>query len=89
MSRPWKVTSNWIDNRQLYGVYRIIDVAELDHSGNREFYGGYVATREEAATIAEELNAKEKIGDKKKKDRSNAACKNTQLNYICKTMLSQ
>lgn len=51
----WKVTSCPIGDKIIYGVYRIIDPNEVDHSGNRETFD-YYDTREEAAAIAERLN---------------------------------
>lgn len=60
MKSKWKVTSNYIGGQTMYGVYRIRDTGEVDHSGNREHYGGYLESREEAAVIAEELNTKER-----------------------------
>jgi hypothetical protein len=56
LKSPWKITSNPIGDRTIYGVYRLIDTAEVDHSGNREFYGDYVGTKEEALAIAKRLN---------------------------------
>lgn len=52
----WKITTNYIDGKKLYGVYRIIDINEIDHSGNRE-EKGYYDSREKAEEIAEELNS--------------------------------
>lgn len=60
MRSKWTVTSNFVGGKRMYGVYRIIDPTAVDHSGNREMYGSYVETREEAAAIAEKLNSKEK-----------------------------
>lgn len=59
MKSEWKVTSNMIDGKKIYGVYRTRDVNEVDHSGNREMHGGYTDNREEAAAIAERLNIAE------------------------------
>ena len=56
MKSAWKVTSNSINGKKVYGVYRIRDVAEVDHSGNREMFGGYMDHRYEAIIIAEKLN---------------------------------
>lgn len=52
----WEITTNYIDGKKLYGVYRIIDINEVDHSGNREVKG-YYDSREKAEEIAEELNS--------------------------------
>ena len=52
----WRVTSNPIGDRTLYRVYRIRDTSEVDHSGNREYDGDYVADRQIAVDRAAELN---------------------------------
>lgn len=52
----WRVSSNPIAGRMFYGVYRLRDVDEIDHSGNRETRGGWYETREEAERLAETLN---------------------------------
>jgi hypothetical protein len=58
MASEWKVTCNVIDGRTLYGVYRLIDTSEVDHSGNREMYGGYdFQLREAAQALARLLNS--------------------------------
>ena len=62
MKSAWKVTSNRVGMRTLYGVYRIKDTAEVDHSGNREMFGGYMDHRYEAIIIAEKLNDAESKG---------------------------
>ncbi|MDA8227602.1 MAG: hypothetical protein M0T74_07845 [Desulfitobacterium hafniense] len=56
MKSKWKVTSNIINGQKMYGVYRQLDVVEVDHSGNREYAGGYTSEREAAEVVAEELN---------------------------------
>ena len=53
---PWKVTSNSIGDKLMYGVCRIINPNEVEHSGNREMYGDYMDSREEAAAIVDRLN---------------------------------
>jgi len=59
MKNEWKVTCNVIDEKRLYGVYRLLDVDEVDHSGNREMHGGYeYSSREAAQTLARLLNTK-------------------------------
>ena len=37
MKSEWKVTSNCIGGEWFYGVYRLRDRKEVDHSGNREY----------------------------------------------------
>jgi hypothetical protein len=58
MHSEWKVTSNRINGETMYGVYRLKNKLDVDHSGNREYHGGYVSSREAAATVAAELNKK-------------------------------
>lgn len=55
-----KVTSNPIGGKTLYGVYRLLDINEVDHSGNREFVGDYVEDKSIAEFVAKQLNGKEK-----------------------------
>ena len=57
----WKVTANPIGGKMFYGVYRIRDIDDPDHSGNRETYGGYWEHREEAEALARRLNTKEAV----------------------------
>ena len=57
MKSEWKVTSNVSDGgEKMYAVYRLLDTAEVDHSGNREFADGYMSYREAAVIVAELLN---------------------------------
>ena len=60
ISSEWKVTSNRIDGVKVWAVYRLRDVSELDHSGNREYATKYMADKEKAEEIARKLNAGEK-----------------------------
>lgn len=53
----WKITSNYINGKKEYAVYRNIRDDEPDHSGNREYATGYMESREEAQKIADEKNA--------------------------------
>jgi len=55
----WRITSNPIDGIKFYRVYRLRDINEVDHSGNREYWGEYTLDREEAAAKAAELNEQE------------------------------
>jgi len=48
-----------IGDTKKYAVYRLIDVNEVDHSGNREFAGKYVEDKKIALFVAQELNKKE------------------------------
>ncbi len=57
MKSVWKVSSNWVGDRKVFAVYRLRDINTVDHSGNRELYGDYIDSKEDALTIANELNA--------------------------------
>ena len=59
MKSEWKVTSQVIGDRRMYAVYRLLDVNEVDHSGNREFATDYLRDRANAEIAARELNEKE------------------------------
>ena len=56
MKSKWKVTSNPIGDRIKYAVYRLLDQQKTDHSGNREFATMYMDDREQAQTIADQMN---------------------------------
>jgi len=56
MKSPWKVTSNPIGDKTMYQVFRIRDTSAVDHSGNREYYGAYMQSKDEAKALADELN---------------------------------
>jgi hypothetical protein len=54
--RPWRVTSNIIDGKMMYGVFRPLgNPGEPDHSGNREVFD-YFESREAAQDVADNLN---------------------------------
>ena len=59
MKSKWKVTSNSINGEKMYAIFRLSDISAVDHSGNREYAGGYIADREMAQTAADALNAEE------------------------------
>lgn len=59
MKGKWKVTSNIIAGEKLYAVYRLKDANAVEHSGNRELAGEYVADRTAAELIAKILNGME------------------------------
>lgn len=61
MKGRWKVTSNRVGDNSIFGVYRLRDTTEVDHSGNREMYGDYMDSRTEAQEIADRLNAAEAL----------------------------
>lgn len=56
MLGKWRVTSNPIDGKTFYRVFRLRDTSEVDHSGNREYAGEYTTDREEAVSLAAALN---------------------------------
>lgn len=58
----WKVTSNLVGGKRWYAVYRIRDIDEVDHSGNREYVCGYVEDRQEAEDLAEFMNKEDMNG---------------------------
>ena len=55
----WKVSSNRIAEKTFYQVYRLSDVNEVDHSGNRETRGGLYESRIDAERLAAVLNEEE------------------------------
>ena len=59
MKGKWKVTSQRINGEKLFAVYRLRNVDELDHSGNREYASGYMDDKEKAEKWANELNGSE------------------------------
>lgn len=59
MMSEWKVSSNYAGDEKVFQVYRIRNTDEVDHSGNRQYYGGIVNDREQAVSIAAKLNEKE------------------------------
>ena len=52
----WKVTCNRIDGVKVWAVYRLLDVNEVDHSGNREYATKYMTDKAKVEKIARELN---------------------------------
>ena len=57
MKGKWKVTCNPVGDRYLYAAYRLRDVNEVDHSGNREYGSQYMTSEAEAQKIADKLNS--------------------------------
>jgi hypothetical protein len=66
MHSEWRVTSNYVCGDKMYSVYRIRNIKEPDHSGNREYAGGWSSYREAAAMLAAELNKVEEAKDESK-----------------------
>lgn len=58
MKGKWKVTSNLINGETKYGVYRLLDTKETDHSGNREHQHLWTADRKVAEEMVAWLNRK-------------------------------
>lgn len=56
MESEWRVTYNHMMGDTPYGVYRLRNRYEVDHSGNRETLSEWYATRKEAYNKAAELN---------------------------------
>ena len=59
MRSEWRITSQYFGENKIWQVYRLRNVNAVDHSGNREFDEAIFETREEAAELAERLNAEE------------------------------
>ena len=59
MHGKWEVTTNYVNDKKLYSVYRLRDVKAVDHSGNRELaiVGHTIKNEQEAEAIAAKLNA--------------------------------
>lgn len=68
MKSEWRVTSNIINGQKLYGVYRLLDMGEVDHSGNREHQDNWFLNKEMAEAKARILNDEKlsRLGRKKK-----------------------
>lgn len=59
-NNKWGITSNYLGNKQMYRVFRLKDVNEVDHSGNREYATGYITIEEAEAKMKELNQAREK-----------------------------
>lgn len=59
MKSEWRVTVNMIGSEKKYGVYRLRDMSQTDHSGNREELGRWFDEREIAQVYADALNEQE------------------------------
>ena len=59
MKSEWKVSSQHINGMKLYSVYRLKDIDEVDHSGNRETHSGFFEDRKSAEDYAAQLNEEE------------------------------
>lgn len=56
MKSKWMVVANPIGGQTMYAVYRVLNVRETAHSGNREYATGYMESCLEAKRIASGLN---------------------------------
>lgn len=56
MKSKWKITHNYILGRAVFQVYRIRDINEVDHAGNREIWPKIFETEEEAQALVDKLN---------------------------------
>lgn len=57
----WRISTNVVAGRKFYQVYRIKDLSEPDHSGNRETRGGLYESRRDAEALARRLNSEEAV----------------------------
>lgn len=73
MTSEWKVTSNFVGGKKCFAVYRLKDVAAVDHSGNREYATDYIESREEAQAIADRKNGKQTVFEAVTKDAATLA----------------
>jgi len=53
----WRVSANPIGGVNMHAVYRIRDLSEVDHSGNREYATGWMPDKQEAQKIADRMNS--------------------------------
>ena len=56
MKSEWRVTNNVMMGDKTFGVYRLIDIDVVDHSGNREFQDIWHKERCDAMKVAKRLN---------------------------------
>lgn len=62
MKSEWRVTENYFPSDDgervaMYGVYRLLDVDEVDHSGNREDIGRLFDSQDLAQVYADVMNS--------------------------------
>lgn len=57
----WRISTNVVAGRKFYQVYRIKNLSEPDHSGNRETRGGLYESRRDAEALARRLNSEEAV----------------------------
>jgi hypothetical protein len=56
MKSEWQVSSNRIAGKMQYIVFRFKDIDAVNHSGNREYFGGYTEDYESRVHVAQQLN---------------------------------
>lgn len=56
MKSSWRVMERQVAGRVFYQAYRLLDLCADNTAKNRETWGGYQATKEEAERLAEFLN---------------------------------
>lgn len=57
----WRISTNIVAGKEFYQVYRLLDVNEIDHSGNRETRGGLYDSIRDAKALARRLNTEEAV----------------------------
>lgn len=56
----WMVSCNYFNGERHYQVYRLINVHDVDHSGNREYRDVVFSEKASAQAYADYLNEEEK-----------------------------
>lgn len=56
MKSEWRVSSQVINSKNIYTVYRLRDTTAINHSGNREYSGTYFTDQDAAEALALKLN---------------------------------
>lgn len=56
MKSKWQVSSQYINGEEIFQVYRLRNVNEVDHSGNREYFAGTFDNEAAAQAVADKLN---------------------------------
>lgn len=55
----WDISSQYINDKEVFTVYRLHDTSDIDHSGNREYKGGCFYDEAAAQALADRLNKEE------------------------------
>lgn len=56
MKSKWHISSQYINGEKIFQVYRLRDGNEVDHAGNREYFGGTFDNEAAAQAVADKLN---------------------------------